>query len=198
LFREETEDLLLIRSFLAIEIPVAILKEIKRVQGDLRSSRIDVRWVDPEKIHLTLKFFGNIEESRIEPIVESIREPVQATLPFSLQVSGVGAFPHLKNPRVVWVGLIDKAASLIPFQKEVEARLDQIGFPREDRPFQPHLTLGRAKSSRGKDELVGKMEKYKEEKLGEFPVEGLTLFKSELTPSGPIYTRLRELRLGGT
>jgi len=188
----------LIRSFLAIVIPAAVLKEINRVQGELKSSRVDVRWVDPEKIHLTLKFFGNIEESRIEPIADSIKDSVQTTPPFSLQVSGVGAFPHFKNPRVVWVGLVDKTASLIPFQKELEARLDQIGFPREDRSFQPHLTLGRAKSSRGKDELVGKMERYREEKFGEFQVEGLTLFKSELTPSGPIYTRLKELRLGGT
>ena len=187
----------MIRSFLAIVIPVAVLKEIKRVQGELKSSRIDVRWVDAEKIHLTLKFFGNFEESRIEPIVESIREPVQAAFPFSLQVSGVGAFPHFKNPRVVWVGLVDKTSSLNPFQKKLEARLDQIGFPREDRAFQPHLTLGRAKSSRGKDELVGQMEKYREEKFGEFQVEGVTLFSSELTPSGPIYTKLRELRLGG-
>jgi 2'-5' RNA ligase len=188
----------LIRSFLAIVIPIAVLNKIKEVQEDLKSSGIDVRWVNPGKIHLTLKFFGSIDESRIEPIVESIREPVLATPPFSLQVTGLGAFPHFKNPRVIWVGLVDGKDVLIPFQKGLEARLDGIGFPREDHPFQPHLTLGRAKSSRGRDELVGKMEKYKEEEFGEFQAEELILFKSELTPSGPIYTRLRELRLGGT
>ncbi len=192
------EVLLLIRSFLAIEIPIAVLSKIKKIQEDLKSSSIDVRWVNPEKIHLTLKFFGNIEESRIEPIVESIREPVLATPPFSLRVAGLGAFPHSRNPRVVWVGLVDEKAVLIPFQKEIETRLDGIGFPREDRSFQPHLTLGRAKSGGGRDELVRKMEKYKEEKFGEFQARELILFKSDLTLSGPIYTRLRELSLGGT
>jgi 2'-5' RNA ligase len=167
------------------------------VQEDLKSSRIDVRWVNPEKIHLTLKFFGNIEESRIETIVESIREPVQATPPFALQVAGLGAFPQLKNPRVIWVGLVDETATLIPFQHELETRLDKSGFPREDRPFQPHLTLGRAKSTRGRDDLVGRIENHREEEFGTFQADRLTLFKSELAPSGPIYTRLMELRLGG-
>jgi len=187
----------LIRSFLAIEIPIAVLSRIKMVQEDLKSSRIDVRWVNPEKIHLTLKFFGNIEESRIDSIAESIKGPVQATSPFALQVAGLGAFPHLKNPRVIWVGLVDEKTVLVPFQNELETRLDRIGFLREDRAFQPHLTLGRAKSSRGREDLVGRIEKHREEKFGMFQVDGLTLFKSELTPSGPIYTKLRQLELGG-
>jgi 2'-5' RNA ligase len=187
----------LIRSFLAIEIPVTVLKKIEKVQEDLKSSRADVRWVNPGKIHLTLKFFGSIEESKVEPIVESIGGPVRGTSPFPLQAKGLGAFPHVRNPRVIWLGLADSRKILIPFQKELEDQLQKIGFQREDRPFQPHLTLGRTTSSRGRNELVERMEKYREEEFGEFRVEGVTLFKSELRPSGPIYTKLRELRLGG-
>jgi 2'-5' RNA ligase len=187
----------LIRSFLAIELPKVILKKIEEVQRDLRSTRADVRWVNPEKIHLTLKFFGNIEESRIDPIFKSIEEPTRNTLPFSIKVSGVGAFPHLKNPRVIWMGLVDGKAILTSFQKQIETQLEKIGFQPEDRPFHPHLTLGRMKSSRGKEELVGRMEKHREEEFGDFPVERVILFKSDLTPSGPIYTLLKELKLGG-
>jgi 2'-5' RNA ligase len=187
----------LIRSFLAIELPKPILRKIEEVQGDLRSTRADVRWVNPEKIHLTLKFFGNIEESRIEPIFKSIEEPIRNTLPFSLEVRGVGAFPHLRNPRVIWMGLVDGREVLVSFQKQIETQLEKIGFQPEDRPFHPHLTLGRMKSSRGKEELVGGMERHKEEEFGDFQVERVILFKSDLKPSGPIYTLLKEIKLGG-
>jgi len=187
----------LIRSFLAIELPNPIIKKIEEVQGDLRSTRADVRWVNPEKIHLTLKFFGNIEESRIDLILKSIEEPIRNTLPFSLRVLGIGAFPNLKNPRVVWMGLVDGKDVLTSFQKQIENQLGKIGFQSEDRPFHPHLTLGRMKSSRGKEELVAKMEKHKEEGFGDFQVGRLVLFKSDLRPTGPIYTPLRESKLGG-
>jgi len=187
----------LIRSFLAIELPRTTRKKIEEVQADLRSTHADVRWVNPEKIHLTLKFFGNIEGSRIDPIFKSIEEPIRNTLPFSLKVRGVGAFPHLKNPRVIWIGLVNGREVLISFQKQIETQLEKIGIQPEDRPFNPHLTLGRMKSSRGKEELVGRMEKHKEEEFGDFQVERVVLFKSNLKPSGPIYTPLKDLKLGG-
>jgi len=188
----------LIRSFLAIELPKAILSKIEEVQGDLRSTHADVRWVSPEKIHLSLKFFGNIEESRIDPIFKSIEEPVRNTPPFSVRVRGAGAFPSLKNPRVIWMGLADGKEMLISLQEQIEASLGKIGFEPEDRPFQPHLTLGRMKSSREKVELVRRMERYTEEEFGDFRVERVILFKSDLRPSGPIYTPLREMKLGLT
>ena len=186
----------MIRSFLAIELPEPILRKIGEVQESLRSSHADVRWTEPEKIHLTLKFFGNIEESRIDPIFKSIEEPVRKTLLFSLKVRGVGAFPQLKNPRVIWIGLVDERKVLTSFQEQIETQLEKIGIQPEDRPFHPHLTLGRMRSSRGKEGLLGKMEKHKEEEFGELQVNRVVLFKSDLKPSGPIYAALRELGLG--
>jgi len=187
----------LIRSFLAIELPEPILRKIEEVQGDLRSTHADVRWVSPEKIHLTLKFFGNIEESRIDPIFKSIEEPIRNTLPFSLKVRGIGAFPHLKNPRVIWMGLVNGREVFTLLQKQIETQLEKIGFQPEARPFHPHLTLGRMKSSRGKEELVERIEKHKEEEFGAVQVERVVLFKSDLRPSGPIYTPLGDMKLGG-
>jgi 2'-5' RNA ligase len=187
----------LIRSFLAIELPEPILRKIGEVQGDLKSAHAGVGWTNPEKIHLTLKFFGNIEESRIDFIFKSIEEPIRKTLPFSLKVRGVGAFPHLKNPRVIWIGLVDEREVLTSLQKQIETQLEKVGFQPENRPFHPHLTLGRMKLSRGKEGLVGRMERHREEDFGDFQVERVVLFKSDLKPSGPIYTPLRELRLGG-
>jgi 2'-5' RNA ligase len=166
----------LIRSFLAIELPKTILKKIEEVQRDLKSTHGDVRWVNSEKIHLTLKFFGNIEELRIDPIFKTIEEVIRNTPPFSLKVRGVGAFPHLKNPRVIWMGLVDGRETLISFQKQIDTLLKDIG--------------------RGKEELVGRMEKFKEEEFGTFQVERVVLFKSDLKPTGPIYTPLKEMKLG--
>ena len=188
----------MIRSFLAIELPKPILKKIEEVQGDLRSTHADVRWVSPEKIHLTLKFFGNIEESRIDSIFKSIEEPVRNILPFTIRVQGMGAFPQLKNPRVIWVGLVNGSEILTSLQIQIETQLEKVGFQPEDRPFHPHLTLGRMKSSRGKEELAGRMEKHKEEEFGDLRVERVVLFKSELRPSGPIYTPLGDVKLGGS
>jgi 2'-5' RNA ligase len=186
----------LIRSFLAIELPKPILRKIEEVQGDLRLAHADVRWVNPEKIHLTLKFFGNIEESRIDPIFKAIEEPILSTPPFSLKVRGVGAFPQMKNPRVIWMGLVNGKEVLASLQKQIEIQLKKIGFQPEDRPFHPHLTLGRVRSSRGKEELVGRMEKHREEEFGDFQIERVVLFKSDLKPTGPIYTLLKEMKLG--
>ncbi len=186
----------MLRSFLAIEIPAIILRRIGEVQEDLKSSKADVRWVSPENIHLTLKFFGKIEESQIDSIIKTIEKPVNTTAPISIDVRGMGAFPGLKNLRIIWVGLNDEKKVLISFQKRLEEALQGIGFPPEDRPFHPHLTLGRMRSNRGKEDLVRRMEGYREEPFGNFQVEKVILFKSDLTPKEAIYTALREVRLG--
>jgi 2'-5' RNA ligase len=183
----------LLRSFLAIELPGTILQKIEGVQEDLKSSHADVRWVNPENIHLTLKFLGNIEGSRIEPVAKAVEEAILTTSPFPLIIRGMGAFPHLKNPRVIWVGVVDGNAMLVPFQRQLEIQFEKIGFQAEDRPFHPHLTLGRTKSSRGKEELVRRIEKHKDEEFGDLQVESVLLFKSDLRPTGPIYTPLRKL-----
>lgn len=188
----------MIRSFLAIELPKTTLERIAQLQAELKESRVDVRWVRPENIHLTLKFFGNIEESRIDGIVGTVAECTRSCAPFPLQVRGMGAFPHLKDPRVVWVGLVDERNVLSSLQKEIERRLEGLGFPSEGRSFQPHLTVGRLKSSRGKDELIWRIEKHTDEAFGTFQVERVVLFRSDLRPAGPVYTALREVRLEGS
>ena len=188
----------MIRSFLAIELPRTIQEKIEEIQEDLKSTHADVRWVSPEKIHLTLKFLGNIEESKIEPIVKSIEGSIQATPPFSLKAKGMGAFPYLKNPRVIWMGLTDGKEKVISLQQRLEGLLEKIGFKAEDRSFQPHLTLGRVKTSRGREELVRGIEKYREEEFGDFHVETILFLESDLRPSGPIYTPLKEMKLGGS
>ena len=186
----------MLRSFLAVELPELILNRIGEIQRDLKSSRADVRWVSPENIHLTLKFFGTIEESIIESIIKLTEGPVRGTPLFFLKIQGMGAFPNLKNPRVIWMGFQEGKEIIVAIQKQLEREFEKIGVQPEDRPFHPHLTLGRMRSNRGKDELVRGMERYREEEFGNFQVEKVVLIKSDLKPTGPIYTALREIRLG--
>ena len=186
-----------IRSFLAIELPPAITEGIERVQGDLKQSHADVRWVDPSRIHLTLKFFGNIEEVACDEIMDAVGKAALGVMPFTLAVKGLGAFPSIRNPRVIWLGVEDGGHVLKPLQGAVEERLHQIGYPKEERDFKPHLTVGRVRSGKGKSELLRRMEHFLGDDLGELRVERIVLFKSDLRPTGPIYTELGALKLGG-
>lgn len=184
----------MIRSFLAIEIPQSVLGKIREVQEELGTIGADIKWVEPENIHLTLKFFGNIEETSIDLIIKSAEEVMVSFAPFTLKVKDIGGFPNLKNPRVIWVGIVDNEKILSKFHKMLESRFEKIGFRGEDRAFQPHLTLGRVRSARGKAELIKRMEKFKGNDFGEFEVDKVVLFKSDLTKEGPIYTPLKEVR----
>ncbi len=186
-----------IRSFLAIKLPSAIAKGIERVQHDLKQSHADVRWVEPSRIHFTLKFFGNIDEEACDEIMGAVGKAVSEVNPFSLAVKGLGAFPMRENPRVVWLGVEDGGGVVKPLQRAIEDCLQEIGYPGEGREFKPHLTLGRVRSGKGKSELLKRIEDLLHINLGEFRVERLVLFKSDLRPTGPIYTELRVLKLGG-
>lgn len=186
-----------IRSFLAIELPPAITKGLERVQNDLKQSHADVKWVEPSRIHLTLKFLGNVDEGACDEIMNAVAKAASEVESFALAVRGLGAFPNTRNPRVIWLGVEDGSGALRPLQGAIDERLGEIGYPREEREFRAHLTLGRARSARGRAELLCRIEGLSHADLGEFRVERLVLFKSDLKPTGPIYTELRAVKLGG-
>ncbi|MDY6855435.1 MAG: RNA 2',3'-cyclic phosphodiesterase [Thermodesulfobacteriota bacterium] len=188
----------MIRSFLAIELPFTIIKKIKKVQDDLKSSLFSVKWVRPESIHLTLKFFGNIEEESIEEISRVITGVTSKFSPFHLEIRDIGAFPSLIRPRVIWVGVDERGDTLKILYNMIEKNLETIGFDPEQRQFNPHLTLGRVKSLEGKRTLIDKVEQCKGCDLGVFQVEALYLFKSELRPAGAVYSKLSTFKLTGS
>jgi RNA 2',3'-cyclic 3'-phosphodiesterase len=180
-----------IRCFLALDPPEEILREIGRVQDKLRKLiHGDVRWVRPEAIHLTLKFFGDISERDVANISTVAGMAAAEVGPFDLAIGGAGVFPDPHRPRIIWLGMSGDAARLVTFQKELERALQEIGFPLEERSFRPHLTLGRIKTPKGLTGLAGALEKGGTFTAGRFVASGLNLFKSDLTPRGAIYTRL--------
>ncbi|MEA1936174.1 MAG: RNA 2',3'-cyclic phosphodiesterase [Thermodesulfobacteriota bacterium] len=180
----------LIRTFLAIELPEEIKVQIGNIQNRLKVTVKGVRWTRPEGIHLTLKFFGNVSENDIVNISRIVEKNTIDVRPLTLNVSTVGTFPNFKRPRVLWLGISGSVERLSDLQKEIENDLESIGFQRENRVFRAHLTLGRVKPPKdvkGLSEIIKSEESYD---AGSFRAGGLTLFKSDLTPQGAIYTKL--------
>lgn len=183
------------RSFLAVELPEELRSSLRKILEELRQCGADVRWVRPEAVHLTLKFLGEIRPEQAEEIRPAVQEVAGRYGPFKMVARGLGCFPRLEKPRVVWVGLEGEKWKLEALQRDVESALMQLGFPKEERPFKPHLTLGRVRSPKARMGLVQKLRTQDGLQVGEFIVESVILFKSELLPSGARYTRLWEERL---
>ena len=186
----------IIRSFIAIKIPADIQKKLQGIQDKLKQSAAHVSWVNPENIHLTLKFLGNIEETQLDEIAAGIRNSTQGLSPFQLQVGYAGAFPNIRFPRVIWIGVSDdEAGNLKTLQQELSNNLAQIGFDAEKERFQPHLTLGRVRSQKNRSNLLRAIEAMVNVWVGEVSVRSLYLIKSELKPTGAEYTDLAEITL---
>jgi 2'-5' RNA ligase len=189
-----------IRAFIAIELPLELKAELTKLQNKLRSaSGNSARWVEPNGIHLTLKFLGNVRRGQIDDVTKAIEEAANGTPAFSIRVNESGCFPDAHRPQVVWVGLAGDLKTLDELVKKLEAALTRLGFKPENRPFTPHLTLARVR-----DTATPVERQALGEAVGRLPVEIATtieaseicLMRSELTPMGAIYTRLAGVKLG--
>jgi 2'-5' RNA ligase len=196
-----------VRSFIAIELSEEIRKDLKKLIGELKHSEADVKWVEPDNIHLTLKFLGRISAEQIEKIKRLLEGISKEVRPFQISLSNLGAFPKLNYPRVIWIGIEEGKDKLCEINEELEERLEKTGFPKESRKYQPHLTLGRVRSTKNKERLIKQIELLMLETQRSCPIYGaktkmevakITLFKSTLTPQGPIYSSLFEVTLSHT
>jgi 2'-5' RNA ligase len=185
-----------LRTFVAIELSRQLAVRLGRLQDQLRGHRIDIRWVRPENIHLTLKFLGATPAADLAVLNQALAGAVRGHAPFNLFLKGIGAFPGFDRPRVVWVGLDGQTAALQALQRAVADALMAIGFPSETRPFQGHLTLGRAKGRVDQARLRHAAETLQSFESGPFRVDRIVLFRSDLKPGGAVYTRLRSVDLG--
>jgi RNA 2',3'-cyclic 3'-phosphodiesterase len=188
----------MIRAFLAIDLPDSYQAGMTAVQDYLKKSGADVRWVSVGNIHLTLKFFGDIAEDQVELIAAAASRITRTTPVFSLGVQGVGAFPGPKSPRVIWLGLTDQTDILGSLVQDLEQAFTPLGFPLENRKFTPHLTLGRVRSSQGRDQLCQFLQSVPLPDFTEFQVDHLILYRSTLRPQGALYTPLAKIGLGNS
>ena len=179
-----------IRAFIALRLPENILFSINKIQEDLKQYRLPVRWVQPENIHLTLKFFGNISESDTEIIGIAMGDCAGCCSPLTLSAKGIGVFPSVARPRVIWAGFSGRISLLLSFQDALEKRLEKSGFKKEERPFRGHLTIGRFKDRVDSEKLIEAIRKHKDFNTDVFNAGEIILFKSDLLPAGPVYTEL--------
>jgi 2'-5' RNA ligase len=186
-----------IRSFIAIETPPEVKAEIAKVQEGLRATNADVRWESIEKFHMTLKFLGNVEEPRLNLCAGRLQEALSAFAPFNMTYQGVGCFPNQHHPRVIWIGAENEDGTLRRIQEAVEKVAEEMGFQREERQFHPHITIGRAKGSKNLKVLVSKLGNASFNPHAAL-IKDVLLMKSDLKPSGSVYTVMRRFLLRET
>jgi 2'-5' RNA ligase len=186
---------MMIRSFIAIDLPDATRQALAAVQEQLKQSRATVRWVKPGSIHLTLKFLGNIHAAQVEDIARAVVQEIRDQAPITLRPAGLGAFPSLRKPRVIWIGMNGEVQRLNAIQVRVDNALEPLGFVREKRGFRPHLTIGRVKDRRRLQSLVDAMVTLDVEPFNSFDADEIILYKSDLRPTGAIYTKLHRMPL---
>jgi 2'-5' RNA ligase len=187
--------MLAMRLFVAVHLSEEVRAALAAVQDRLRSVRAEVSWVRPGNLHLTLKFLGEVEAERQERLGAALAGIVPTTPPFEAAVTGVGSFGG-RVPRVVWAGVGDGAEALVTLAGRVDAALAAVGFPRESRPFSPHLTLGRVRSPRNVVELVEALRREAHGAFGRVNVGAFCLMESQLHPQGSIYTVRQSFSLG--
>jgi len=188
-----------IRSFIAIELPQNVKHGLARLISELEGTKHPyVKWANPEGVHLTLKFLGNIPFKQVIEITKAMEEAAQGVPPFHLEVSSLGAFPNLKQLRVLWVGIKGEIDNLLSLQQNIDSALAPLGFAAEKRPFTPHLTLARLREGASPAErksFANSVMYTSFETSYPLDVETISLIKSQLTPEGAIYTRLFAVKL---
>jgi RNA 2',3'-cyclic 3'-phosphodiesterase len=186
-----------IRAFVAVPIPESTMIRIFDIQERLKSYRLPVRWVKPENVHLTLKFCGEISLSTINDIAKVLEETVQEHSPLMFFLKGLGVFPNIKKPRILWIGISGDIKPLSEIQANLETNLEKKGFAKENRPFKSHLTLGRIKGNIDPENLFDILRSFSDFTSEPFEAKELVLYKSELNPSGALYTKLETVYLDG-
>ncbi len=184
-----------LRCFIAIDISETIKKEIAELVETLIKYDADVKWVKAANLHLTLKFLGDTPETAIPQIQKGLSTVLSSYKPFCIKIRGTGVFPNRKYPRVYWIGIED-AGILKNLKEDIENSMIHCGFRKEDKDFNPHLTIGRVRSLKGVINIVKELGAFQEKEFGVINVEGIKIMRSDLKPKGPEYTCLHEIPFG--
>jgi 2'-5' RNA ligase len=183
----------LLRAFIAVEIPLEVRQAVCHATSDLQKKISSlVRWVPMENMHFTLKFLGDISPANVEMLTQMLQAETDLFHCFDLRFDGLGSFPNLKRPRVIYIG-IQAPAALKTLQRGIESASRRLGYESEERGFSPHLTIGRVKQNVTATEqqtIRRALEETKIDSLGTARVDSVHLYKSDLQPTGSVYTRL--------
>jgi len=185
-----------LRTFIAVELPDDLRARAVAVARQLATVAPEVKWVEPQSLHWTLQFLGNVEEREIGEICAAVAEAVLAHEPFDLQLRGAGAFPSSDRPRTLWLGVGQGQDEMIALQASIERSIEPLGFRGEARRYTPHLTIGRPGRGGRPGELARELAALADYDGGTMLVDEVTVYSSELTRGGPIYTPLGIAPLG--
>ena len=182
----------IIRTFIAIPLPDTIKNNIESIQKSLKKQKINARWVLPESIHLTLKFLGHIHQEKLPLVNDILTTCGDNCTEFSLQLKGIGVFPNYQRPRIIWLGLTGDLTILKDLQLRIEQTIEeQLGIPQENRPFKPHITIGRIKDHGKHASFISTISSFESFSTECFVCNELILFQSTLNPKGAVYTPLQ-------
>jgi 2'-5' RNA ligase len=185
-----------IRAFIGVRLDSSIIRKMAELERQLQPHMPGIRWVSSENLHFTLKFLGAVDDEAIEPIANALDECFHPFSRFDINAKGLGVFPHVKRPRVLWVGL--EGTSLGKLAARVDTTLEALGFARETRAFVPHLTIGRWGQYEGSPGKLGtELERWKAYEFGSSTVKEAVLFQSVLGRRGAVYNPLRVFSLQG-
>lgn len=182
-----------LRAFLAIDVDEDLKAKMYRIVKEFKQIDARIKYVELENLHLTLKFFGDIDTEGIDLLSSKIENVVSNFDKFTVKIKGCGAFPNTNRIKVIWLGL-DEDAIVKQLHDELDKEFVKLGFDKDGK-FSTHLTIGRMKSAKGKDKVKSKIEEFSEVEIGEMCVDKIILKKSTLTPQGPIYDDIRIFEL---
>ena len=182
------------RTFIAIELPERVKKKIELAQAPLKKTKAFVSWVKPGNIHVTLKFLGEVPEDKINDVFLATEKALEGITKFSMSLKGMGAFPDFRRPRVVWIAAGSGEKELSYLAEKVEEEMEKVGFPKENRKFSAHFTIGRVKSPKNVENLM-ELVKSSDFSTEEIEVNEVVMMKSQLHPAGAIYTPLKKIPL---
>ncbi len=183
-----------VRAFIAVDIGDEIRAKLDELQRKIKKVHANVRWIKPPNIHLTLAFLGDVPLEKIEPLKAALDQALAGQTSFDLEAAGTGFFGKPNRPRVIWAGLSD-CPPLMELRRKTVKALPALEIEFDNKPFSPHLTLGRVKAPNHTESLLGKIEKYKEAQLGHTRVAAVELIQSELKPHGAEYAVLHRVDL---
>ena len=186
-----------IRSFIAVDVPPFVREEIKNLIDTMRTKTDDFKWVRPENLHFTLKFLGDVPEARIPEIKKTLERISLEAKSFRIHCAQIDAFPNATKPNVIWAGADEGDEELKSLSVKIESGLEALGFKKEDRAFSAHLTLGRLKAGKNSKRVPPPLNRIRYSSSESFLAEGLILYRSLLTPEGPVYEVLEKFDFHG-
>lgn len=190
-----------IRAFIAINISPEIASRLGTISGELQQQLqgVPIRWVPVENVHITLKFLGDVSESNLDLLKEMLEAEAGRHAPLEISAGELGAFPSIRRPRVLWVN-VQAPPELLALQRGIDNETARLGYDREERPFSPHLTIGRVSRNANSSDarrISEVLESYKVGYIGAARVREVVLYRSDLRPSGAVYTAVFTGKLGG-